>query len=67
MGFTTCLFLDSWTLEDEGTVSILKVRNHTQHHIPENLNLASSCHMCLKFHSLYMVSTVIASSVFVFS
>jgi len=66
VGFTACLFLDSWTLEDEGTESILKVRIHIQHHIPENLNLAF-CHMCLIFHSLCMVSTAIVSSVYVFS
>jgi len=67
VGFTACLFLDLWTLEDEGTESILKVRIHIQHHIPENLNLASFCHMCLIFHSLCMVSTAVVSSVFVFS
>ena len=66
MGFTACLFLYYWTLEDEGTVSILKVRNHTQHHVPENLNLVS-CHMCLKSHSLCMVSTAIVAPVFVFT
>ena len=67
MGFTACLFFDSWTFEDECIVSILKVRNHTQHHIPENLNLASFCHMCLIFHSLCMVNTTIVLSVFISS
>jgi hypothetical protein len=49
--FTACFFLDSLTLEDEGTLSIIKVRNHTERQIPGNLNLASFCHMYFIFHS----------------
>ena len=52
MGFIFCFILDFLTLEDEDTMSIVKVRNHTQHHIPENMNLASSCH---KFHIPFLM------------